>query len=561
MVNKVAVVALVIIVSCPILIGYAMNLEKVAYIDYDQTGENVNVTPLLQTGTEYSYAHANVYDLNTNFKYISSEDDTTVSYAVPDYVNSNTQTKTPINYLQSKASGNWPGTSGITYDFTDNNTYKFWLSASYDRNTNDYLQVKVNYNTSNYQWTNRAHNVYFDNESKTASVAFYYLAGGYYYNYIHTYINVRSIEIKANTADYNAYSVLTQSYATNQSNFVDVSGGYRVGLNAFDPVTYTSNTGIYSNLPDNPKNVLITMDLSTISDSTYSFRIAVNLLSNDVLRFDKTTDSSGVHWAVYRNLSQVKVADLYYDPASSSNTYQIYLDNYGGEFRYVGAWPRIIGPANYFQQYTFKWNPGTGSPIASDIGKLYFFEKTPVMRIDDSEYRAFTYNIIENKTYDPSAFKQNPSTTIGNPSMYGDSISFGGNTYTVTDGSIMLGSKKIPVKNLELSSVPLQGGYYENRIGNTPISQTATPSMIVFNGKWSANITTISMEEVTKTKTEWTPGQFGWDGLDTNFLIVGLLTAVGAFIALGIAYRKAKSALFALAIACGGAAVLFFIMI
>lgn len=85
--------------------------------------------------------------------------------------------------------------------------------------------------------------------------------------------------------------------------------------------------------------------------------------------------------------------------------------------------------------------------------------------------------------------------------------------------------------------------------------------MITFGGSWSAMITTESMESYTYTRTEWTPGQFGWNGLDQNFMMVGLLTSIGAFIALGIYIRRTKAALWPLLIVCGGAAMLFFCML
>ena len=84
---------------------------------------------------------------------------------------------------------------------------------------------------------------------------------------------------------------------------------------------------------------------------------------------------------------------------------------------------------------------------------------------------------------------------------------------------------------------------------------------MTFVGKWAADITTSSMAASTYTKTEWTPGQFGWDGIDTNFLIVGMFTSLAAFIGLGIYARKHGGGVIPLMIVCGGAAVLFFTMI
>ena len=134
-------------------------------------------------------------------------------------------------------------------------------------------------------------------------------------------------------------------------------------------------------------------------------------------------------------------------------------------------------------------------------------------------------------------------------------------TYTVKNGNITLGAHSISVDGLIFSSVPNEYGTYDNKIGNTIVSTTATPSSIQFMGKWSASVSTASMSANTYTKTEWTPGEFGWDGLDQNFLMVGLLTSLGVFIALGIYIRRTKAALWPLLIVCGGAAMLFFCML
>jgi hypothetical protein len=182
-------------------------------------------------------------------------------------------------------------------------------------------------------------------------------------------------------------------------------------------------------------------------------------------------------------------------------------------------------------------------------------------RVDAAEFKAFEYPIIEDMTYSPAAFKTNPSTTINDPVSYGPSFEFGGNTYNVKKGNITMGNHDIPVKGLVLSSVPNPEGGYDNKIGNTVISTTAAPSAITFNGKWSASITTTAQEEYEVTKTEWKAGSFAWDGMDQNFLMVGLLASLGAFIALGIYARRSRATIWPLLIVCGGAALLFFVML
>ena len=183
------------------------------------------------------------------------------------------------------------------------------------------------------------------------------------------------------------------------------------------------------------------------------------------------------------------------------------------------------------------------------------------MRLDSAYYRAFEYDIIKDRTYSPAELKSNPTTTMKNITYYGASIEFGGNSYTVgADGNIMLGTHKTSLNGITFDSVPVPVGY-ENRINGTVISVTSEPSTIKFNGDWSASIETTAQTATTYTKTEWNAGQFAWDGIDTNFLIVGLITCLGVFVALGIYVRKSGKGMIPLLIVCGCCAGLFFCMI
>ena len=183
------------------------------------------------------------------------------------------------------------------------------------------------------------------------------------------------------------------------------------------------------------------------------------------------------------------------------------------------------------------------------------------MRIDSAEYRGFESPVIENVTYTPASFRTNPSTTIENIYTYGTSIVFGSTTYTVKDKCISIGTHKIPLNGIVFDSVPNELGTYD-RINGDVVSTSANPATIRFNGQWSASVSTLAQDQVTYTKTEWTPGHFGWDGVDQNFLIVGLLTCLGVFIALGIYARKrGTGGIIPLMIVTGCAAAVFFIML
>ena len=544
MVSKVAVIALVAIVACPILLGYAMNLQQVTEYGYEESGESVNVTQLLQDGTAYNYAHADIYNLNTRF-ILKYGNDSMPTY--PSYSLTNSRTSFPVNQIKV---ANWYPTDP-TY-FSDFSIYHY--IAEYDSSVG-YLFIDITRDVLPGYGYSRLHELYYDKSTNSVYGSYYSTVNTLAY-FHHDQVNHFQITAYGTfTADTRLYYVLANSPA---STYVNIAAGYYLNQYTND-YTATTYDRTYLDLPDNPRNLLMTVDLNTVSAANSSFYIVSSHTYNDYVRLVKTTDSGGVHWVLYDGSSPDPRYDLYYDPARTNNTYQIYFDLNGYQLRYVGDWPTMIGAANYFLTYSGDWNPGV--PHDYNLGSVFVWGDAPLFRIDDSEYRAMEYPIIENKTYSPAQFKNNPSTKISSIIAYGDSITFGGNTYAVTNGKIHLGSRDIPVDKIVFSSSPAEGSGYENKIGNTLISITAQPSTITFDGQWSASITTTAQSEVSYTKTEWTPGEFGWDGIDQNFLMVGLLTSLGAFIALGIYIRRTKAALWPLLIVCGGAAMLFFVML
>lgn len=569
MVSKIAVIALVAIVACPILIGYAMNLNEVTVTDYKESGESVNVTPLYQNGIGYTYTNADTYSLNTKFLQGYSPK---VS-VMPEYQKTTTSsTSIPTTYTGEITAGNYPGEVN---DFIGLEYY--YYQSNYQGDNSGYLSVTLydaSWNPSGYQ--NRIHSFYYDDKKSNVSITYYPDSSGspllsFNWANIDNTWHFQITNDSGLTYTSNGYlSVAIKPEYQTRADYVDLAGGFK--LTGFQNILDNSlindsklnNNKVVLDLPDYPNNVLLTMDLNTITDSSYDmiFELQGYGIFTEIYTLRKTTDSEGIHFEVYRGrpmYSMNKVMDLYYDSSRLSNTYQMYIDNTGMEFRYVGNWPTIIGAANVYQ--TFRYDRDYSYYIGG-LKDLSFWNKTPVMRVDSSEYRAFEYPIIENQTYTPYDFKTNPSTKITGDIVYGRSLTFGSNTYTVTDGNITMGTHKVPVKGMILDSIPNDHGSYDNRINGTKVSESANPATITFNGKWSANIITTAQESYTYTKTEWVAGSFGWDGMDHNFLLVGLITSFGVFVALGIYARRSRSGgLIPLMIVTGCASVLFFIML
>ena len=537
MVSKIAVTALVIIVACPILLGYAMNLTETTETNYAANGEAVNVTPLLRTSVDYNYAAADAFQINSMARYAGSK-------VLPLYEKITTaKTSFPLTMAYEPS---WLANGTISLGSVS----IYGINAEYDHlNYSINFDIKDSSNNTLFTVNNFETMMYIASENTVYFT--YYNSGGIGGNaYINS--NIASIAF-SHTGSFTATPMYYYiQNKTGNTKFVDISAGFH-----FEDYNYSDNVPFTIWLPAGTIKTILTVDLDSITASNYTFGV-------NELVFKKTTTGGVVEWSV-KFLSTGSYEPIYYN-TSGDNVYQIYSEHPNSndlhdELRYVGSWPTLIGEANYYQKYTFDASPGGLLPYQNIAIHDLSAYKSPVMRMDHAEYLAFEQPIIENQTYHPGDFKSNPQTTISNVDQYGSSLTFGGNTYTVTNGKITLGTREIPVNDLEFSSEPDGNGAYINKIGNTIISTSADPSTITFNGKWAASISTKAMESYTVTKTSWTAGEFGWDGIDQNFLFVGLLTTLGVFIALGIYIRRTRAALWPLLIVCGGAAALFFIML
>lgn len=557
--------ALVTIIAVPILLGYALNLSETTETDYRATDDPINVTQLLQTDTAYSYTHSDTYTINTNFKAGGG----LYSKILPDYTISGKKSSFPMSKtLYTSFHPSWGGASGIPlYRWS----YLYFV-CDYSGSGGYVVGNYCDPDGVSLQTINRLHSFYYDPATLTISYKYYTNAGSY--DLTTGYISVPDNNYRFGLTDTGSFNsdcwaeyILDNSIST----YVDFAAGYRLQL--------TTNISSTIVVPQSCKTVLMTIDLDTITDPNYTLKFA----AMGAFYLEKTTDGLGnVTWTI-RDFSNNK--QLYYDPAGD-NVYQLWInadfigatpeepDYYATDvtydFRYIGSWPSLIGEANYYQNFTMEKRLYTSNPngiqidsINLDRTDVNYSSYTPIIRMDDAYFRAFQYNVIQDKTYTPSSFKTNPSTKITNIQLFGNSIDFGGNNYAVTGGKITLGTQQIPVDKLTFNSIFNEDlGGYDNMIGNTFISNTPEPSTITLNGRWSANVSTQSIELYTYTKTEWHAGEFGWDGIDQNFLIVGLITCLGVFVGLGIYARKSRSGgIIPLMIVTGCAAAVFFIML
>lgn len=529
MVSKIAVIALVLVVAVPILMGYGLNIETETHTTYTEDLEKTNVTPLIAQSEEYRYVVADAYSLNTQPDL----------YQAPIYVK-HSSAYSSLYFHQSYAR-DWNGgayfaTANFQYFYLE--TWATHVSAYVDEGSGSYPIINdvtaVSYGIDD----DKLHVIHGGDESV-------FIGGGSTVIALVPGTGFVTGDMYEYTMPKTAYDDPAQAAA--QGLFVDISAGFYIPSYAFS-VSHLFST------PAPSSEQIITLDLSVPAHD-----LIIQTYSNCIY-----LDSTGSGWSIYTqpawNLNEWEhVADLPF------SVYQFLLNKQDFTINYVGDWPDDIGLANSYRT----WGPFPAKGDNEDTRYIMFRFPTgqpdsnsPIIRIDVAKLRSVTYSVINDATYNPSTIKPvNPSTTINGIYNTGTSISFGGNTYAASAGNITVGTHQISLQGCKFDSV-FNGVNYDNRINGNVVSTSAVPSTITFNGTWGiADITSTSMVSADVTDTKWIPGSFAWQGVDTNFKLAGLMASLAIFIALAIYGRRSGSNVLPLLLICGGAAFVFLLMI
>lgn len=560
MVSKIAVIALVAVVAVPILLGYGLNINTDTYDSWNakDTGK-IDATEFLYNVTDTSkrdYTPADLYLFNSQGFYIDDYN------FFPEYesITAN-NTSIPIRGLARALGGANDGIATLSDEFVQlvvnggfnaSNYYRFTFTHT-DNTTETIDHIAA------FTWRTNA-NYGSTGTSATASVVFYTGGGAGAGVTLDNLTSVRSTFIGSS-----APGVYQQwHYTTMSGYYADISKGWR--LNTGYPVSTSASSprsGTYIQPDGICKDMLLTFNLDSITANNYWMGVymGTSTVGYHIQLIKETVDSTSTWY--YQISGDDERHALYYDPGISTNTYQLYLDPDGGEFRYVGAWTDNISPMQPLITYPFTLEEGAYYwPYPDALPRLSIYGQTPTMRIDYANVAAFEYRIIRDVTYVPANFISNPLTVFSNLLETGPSFDFGGENFTVTKGNITMGDgKQVSLRNMRLSSVPNGNGQYINTINDIEVSVTNAPAQITFNGDWRMTITTVGQEETTKTVSKWEPGKFAWNGIDTDFKIAGLMASLGVFVALAVYGRRSGSNVIPLLLICGGAALMFLVMI
>lgn len=232
----------------------------------------------------------------------------------------------------------------------------------------------------------------------------------------------------------------------------------------------------------------------------------------------------------------------------------------------VPAWPTMGGSASRMASVSVESD-------GADFQYVTLTGSTAVWRVDSARVVAGTYATTYDYLLDLSdqfPTVENSLVQINSVAVYGDALTIAGTRYDVTDGSITVhdadSGRDYPVRVRQMTVTAIQGtNSYGDTIYRTTVSghsvgdTTTAGGGIMFNGEWSLTATLWGLEEVQRTSMEWQPGGFGLD--EEGVLAAAMLTAVGAFVVLGMTGRASGPKAALLALVCGGAVAVLMIII
>lgn len=596
MVNKIAVMAVVALVAIPIGLGYALNFQDVETTRYE-AGKTTNVTQLLQNETTFDYVQANSYQLNgAQFTPYTREISNYASTLMYPFYNTYSTTASSLRMIHDAFSGDLTLINEMSFLFFNLNLDITAYTPGREVNTVAFTAPPGMIVYPSVYNTITAYNVLSLTldpstlETVTVEGSTYVIAD---WNVVTvsssgkvqgstTFKNVHTFTID-NIADVPIYRTFARPGTDVRDRYPVISDGFHLESNI-------QNTGLATWISPGgaAKNILLTMDLSTVSGSMSILSTYESAVETETCNAIPIVNTSDTH--------SIAGQDVIYNDGQP-NIYQIYIQDSRAIIHYCGStWPSAFGEANYYREWavpyedipnvyyaywssTFDPYPGL-VPVynadANDYIRMLRFVYTSLsesdattyqpisigkMRIDAALTRSAPYPVIVDNEYNPARITgSNQSTTsITDVARYGDSISFGGNTYTLTKGNITMPSgRQLPLSRCTFESVyNADTQQYDNRIGGTVISTSATPSTITFNGTWDANVTSAPITSETTTVQKWIAGGWAWDGVGVSFGMVGLVACVGVFIALGMYGRRSGAKVGALMLVCAGGALIF----
>ena len=546
MVSRLTVIALVAIVACPILIGYAMAFEEHDKDIWDQERTR-SVNGLINNDTGWTWTMANTYTMNG----INVLCDTNGNTMTPFYNHIAASPATSINARQWAVSANSLISGGMyqyaTVFFTDSSPYT--MSVAY-LDEGNLLNATVSLTLS----------------ASLKNETLY----GYYETPLGTDVPYSFDNVTAFSFD---KSVILQG--NHSTLYADPAYGWTINQEIYET---------YSDSPYNPiywkpysgfvtDQVVLTVDFGSISSMspgdtyTASIKAVTNGMTDnnpvDIVVHQGTDPLSDPSYMTFNGTYVPTGQNIGGNFSSTGNVYQFVFDLDGVGAYYIGDWSDQIGRAQYYQHIDMPYEYADDSdPRVTEIYGLNLQDTLAaglslVYRVDFAHARNSSYDVATDVSWDPNSLLLDDTASyrisFGDGAI-GNSISWGGETYKITDGKITVGTIKYNVKDLVLDSRYLDGTR-TNYINGRQIS--TGDNVLQLGGSWSITVNLSELKHSTEKITEWTPGKFAWNGVDQSFALMGLITCAAVFVGLGMYGARSGAKVGKLMIICGAAAFVF----
>lgn len=223
------------------------------------------------------------------------------------------------------------------------------------------------------------------------------------------------------------------------------------------------------------------------------------------------------------------------------------------------SWSSLGSAATTFNSATLEHAPILNLDAVTFDGVL---THVVAVRCDSAEIPAGSFPTTKDYTLSlsdlfPDSLMSLKLNSIG---VYGDSLTVGGVELPVTDGKVHVDGKNVSLKGAVISFLPDEDGWLSCYINGRDLGMhfAALPS-VTFGGEWSLTAIAFKVEQVAGTSVEWHAGDFGLD--QGGIIAAGLLTCIGAFVFLGMYGKASGTKIGLLAVVCGGAAIVLFMLI
>lgn len=223
----------------------------------------------------------------------------------------------------------------------------------------------------------------------------------------------------------------------------------------------------------------------------------------------------------------------------------------------ISAWPTMYATVNKINSKTLEY----GNPLSDPFSLITIDDGSEILyRVDSATIVAGQYPSTKDYTLNLGEYWPDTSYALDllNIGVYGSSITFGGNSYVVDNGAIMVGGRSVSLLTATFSGT-LSQGVWTYSINNVEQSTSETALPVIFGGEWSLTLMGYKMEEYRQTISEWQPGEFALDPND--FVIVGLFGCLAVFVGLGLWGARSGGKAVWLMIICGSAALILISLI